>query len=92
MTREEQRAKVLAQFAEDPQASHLANQALDEMYGAMDRLRAMGSPLEAQESVPVPVEYPKWVDGALYESDAAYKAAATPKEEPITDKSSKSKG
>jgi hypothetical protein len=78
MTLDEIRTKVGAALAADPQASHLAMAALAEIEAALTRLQAMGHHFmlavhSAEDHVPA--EWPKWVDGVLWQSQAEMETA-----------------
>lgn len=75
MTREEQTAKILSKYVDDPQGAHLASSALKDVYDGFDRLKALGFFLEADEVIPPAKEWPQWIDGALYDNAQHYKEA-----------------
>lgn len=72
MTRDEIKARIARQLAAKPQEAHLADSALTEIFSGLDRLQALGhhfvlaSQLVSQH---VPQEWPKWIDGVLWQSE-----------------------
>ena len=78
MTLSEIRAKIAAALEADPQASHVAGAALDEIQAALTRLQALGHHfvLAARSAEDhVAVEWPKWDDGKLWADQAELDAS-----------------
>jgi len=77
MTLSEIKANVAAALEADPQASHVAGAALDEIQAALIRLQALGHHfvLVARSAEDhVAVEWPKWDDGKLWADQAEWDA------------------
>jgi hypothetical protein len=77
LSRDDIRNRAAKQFAVQPQEALLANTALTEIFAALDRLRGIGLTYSLTPELVsnyMPVEWPKWVDGRLWDSQAHMEA------------------